>query len=453
MERKIVDTINNPLLYITQPVYPAAKPKMQQTYIRRTSTPKLEAAQVSPVEDTVVEKQMPVNEIAEEITTAPLKKNSIEEKTAPKKSQIEENKQPIETHLKVETEPIKEIIKEKPQPQNHVIPVSQEEKVNVREPVRKAVIKKADKKRKLAKPEPVQSIAEAKPEPVQSIAEPKPEPVQSIAEAKPEPDKMIAESKQEPAQSKAEPKPEPVKNKVEPKKDLISELIKEKLPGFDGIAEGKPFHIQLPINKVVEQPKPTVSEVPEVFEVPEISALSPMAEEDVYSGEILQVDDKESLEKIEAAKEKRRMITTFGIRSSIEKGRKAVAAPKKQPLPSPITINDIKNRIPKGPNAQEDIDQLSQNQQEEIPVLQEPEVKKPRHKTFKEMSVEEKVEYLVNLPIAVPKAKCEIRTRETTINGIVVGYKNGVVQIVQRKKPFRVDLKIEDILSISRKSF
>lgn len=420
MERKIVDTINNPLLYITQPVYPAAKPKMQQTYIRRTSTPKLEAAQVSPVEDTVVEKQMPVNEIAEEITTAPLKKNSIEEKTAPKKSQIEENKQPIETHLKVETEPIKEIIKEKPQPQNHVIPVSQEEKVNVREPVRKAVIKKADKKRKLAKPEPVQSKAEPKPESVQSIAE---------------------------------PKPEPVKNKVEPKKDLISELIKEKLPGFDGIAEGKPFHIQLPINKVVEQPKPTVSEVSEVFEVPEISALSPMAEEDVYSGEILQVDDKESLEKIEAAKEKRRMITTFGIRSSIEKGRKAVAAPKKQPLPSPITINDIKNRIPKGPNAQEDIDQLSQNQQEEIPVLQEPEVKKPRHKTFKEMSVEEKVEYLVNLPIAVPKAKCEIRTRETTINGIVVGYKNGVVQIVQRKKPFRVDLKIEDILSISRKSF
>lgn len=439
MERKIVDTINNPLLYISQPVYPAAKPKMQQTFVKRTSTPKYETARALPVQDEVVEKQVPADTIAEDITATPLKKSPIETKTAPKKSQIEENKQSIETHLKVETEPIKEIIKEKPQPQNHVINESQEEKVNVHEPIRKAIIK-AGKKRKLAKQGPVQSIIESKQEPVQNIAEPKQEPVQ-----------YKAETKQDPLQSVAESKQELVKSEVKPKKDLLRDLLKEKLPGLEGIAEGKPVHIHQQKNKVVEQPKPAVPEVPEVIEVPDVSALSPVEEEDVYSGEILEIEDQESAEKIEAAKERRRMITTFGIRSSIEKGRKAIAPPKKNP--SPITINDIKNRTPKEQNGGDDVQQVAQYQQEEVAIQQESEVQKPRKKTFKEMTVEEKVEYLVNLPAAVPKVKCEIRTRETTIQGIIAGYTNGVVQIVQRKKPFRVDLKIEDILGINRKSF
>lgn len=381
MERKIVDTINSPLLYITQPVYPPAKPKMQQTYVRRTSTPIPETAQVSPVQEKVVEKQVPVEAIAEDITATPLKKNPIEEKIVQRKSQIEENKQPIETRLKVETEPSAKIIEAE-------------------------------------------------------VVEPKQEPV-----------KEVAETKKEPVKNKPE-----IKNRVEPKRDLLKELLKEKLPGLEGIAEGKPFHIQQKKTKSVEQPKQAVPEVPEnpqTPEVPEVSAESQVPEEAVYSGEILEIEDQENAEKIEAAKEKRRMITTFGIRSSIEKGRKAVAPPQKQP--SPITMNDIKNRKPKEQNGGEDIQQSPQNQLEE--VQQEPEVKKPRHKPFKEMSVEEKVEYLINLPAAVPKVKCEIRTKETTIQGIIAGYTNGVVQIVQRKKPFRVDLKIEEILGINRKSF
>lgn len=367
MERKIVDTINSPLLYITQPIYPPVKPKMQQTYVRRNTTQNYEKAQEAPVQEKIEEKQRPVDTIAEDITVTSIKKNPTEEKTGPKKSQIEENKPPIETLLKVELEPIAKVI----------------------------------------------------------------------------------EPKQEPVKSKVEPK------KPEPRKDLLKELLKEKLPGLEGLVEGKPVHIQQLKNKAkaVEQSKPIVPEVPEVIEVSEVSAVSSVPEEDVYVGEILEVEDKESAEKIATAKEKRRMITTFGIRSSIEKGRKAVAPPKKQQLPSPITINDIKNRNPKEQKAQEDIHQSLQNQQEEVPVQQEPEVIKPRQKTFKEMSVEEKVEYLVNLPAAVPKVKCDIRTRETTIQGIIAGYTNGVVQIIQRKKPFRLDLKIEDILGINRKSF
>ncbi len=385
MERKIVDTINSPLLYITQPIYPPAKPKMQQTYVRRTLTPKDEAAQVSPVQEKVEEKQIPVDAIAEDITATPLKKNPIEEKIVQRKSQIEENKQPIETHLKVETEPIAKVIETE-------------------------------------------------------VVEPKQDPV-----------KKVAETKKEPVKNKPE-----LKNKVEPKKDLLKELLKEKLPGLEGIADGKPVHIQQNKNKnkSVEQLKQAVLEVtdtPETSEVPEVSAESQAPEAAVYSGEILEIEDQESAEKIEAAKEKKRMITTFGIRSSIEKGRKAVAPPKKQPLPSPITMNDIKNRTPKEQDGGEGIQESPQNQLEE--VQQEAEVKKPRHKPFKEMTVEEKVEYLVNLPIAVPKVKCEIRTKETTIQGIIAGYTNGVVQIVQRKKPFRVDLKIEEILGINRKSF
>ncbi|MED4353298.1 CotO family spore coat protein [Schinkia azotoformans] len=442
MERKIVDTINNPLLYISQPVYPPTKPKMQQTYVRRTSTPIYETDQLSLVQDKAVEKQVPVDAIAEDITATPLKKNPIEEKTAPRKSRTEENKQPIETHLKVETEPIEEIIEEKLEPKNQVITAKQEVEVNKFHPESESITNNVEPKQKLIK-----NIAKIKRKSIKSMSELKQEPVQSIAETKQEPVKNIIETKKEPVISKTDSK------KDESKKDLLQELIKGKLPGLEGIVEGKPVHIQQLKNQVVEQPKPAVLEVQEVIEVPEVSAVASVPEENVFSGEILEVEDKEFAEKIEAAKEKRRMITTFGIRSSIEKGRKAVAAPKKNPLPSPITINDIKNRTPKEQNVGEDVQQVPQNQQEEAPVQQEPEVKKPRKKTFKEMSVEEKVDYLVKLPIAVPKVKCEIRTKESTFQGIIAGYTNGVVQIVQRKKPFRVDLKIEDILGINRKSF
>ncbi|HHW39037.1 MAG TPA: hypothetical protein GXX18_17695 [Bacillales bacterium] len=421
MERKIVDTINSPLLYITQPVYPPIKPKMQQTYVRRTTTPNYETAQVSPVHDKDVGKQVPVDSIVGDITAAPLKKNSIEGKTTPRKSQIEENKQPIETHLKVETEPIEEIIEEKVEPQNQVMTGNQEAAVNIVEPVS---------------------------EPINNKVKPKQEPFKK------------AKIKRKSIKRRTEPKQEPVQSLAEPKKDLLKELLKEKLPGLEGIVEGKPVHIQQQLNKDVAQPKPKVPEIPkapeapeviEVIEVPEVSAVSPGLEENVFSGEILEIEDKERAEKLEAAKEKRKMITTFGIRSSIEKGRKAIAAPKKQT--SPLTINDIKNRTSKEQNSRDDSQQAPQNQQEEASIQQEPEVKKPRQKPFKEMSVEEKVEYLVNLPIAVPKVKCEIRTNETTFQGIIAGYTNGVVQIIQRKKPFRVDLKIEDILGINRKSF
>ena len=444
MERKIVDTINSPLLYITQPVYPPAKPKMQQTYVRR-STPKFETAQASPVQDKAVEKQVSVDSIVEDITAAPLKKSPIEEKTTPRKSRTEENKQPIETHLKVETEP-----------KNLVMTANQEAEVNTVEPVCEMISDKV---------EPIEERfkkAKIKRKSIKRITEPKQEPVQNKVEPKQEPVQNKVEPKKEPVQNKVESIQEPIQNKVEPKKDLLTELLKEKLPGLEGIVEGKPVHIQQQMKNVVAQPKsavpeiseaPEAPEVPEVIEVPEASVVSPVPVEDVYSGEILEVEDQELTEKIEAAKEKRKMITTFGIRSSIEKGRKAVVPPKKQQLPSPITINDIKNRNQKEQKAQEDIHHSPQNQQEAVTVQQEQEVKKPRQKTFKEMSVEEKVEYLVNLPIAVPKVKCEIRTKETTIQGIIAGYTNGVVQIVQRKKPFRVDLKIEDILGINRKSF
>ncbi|WP_374724143.1 CotO family spore coat protein [Calidifontibacillus erzurumensis] len=214
----------------------------------------------------------------------------------------------------------------------------------------------------------------------------------------------------------------PVKNKRKP--ETLKDLLKEKLPGLQDVVEGKPVHLM--------SPQANQTEIPETQE-------------------------EENSKENEAAALKRRMISTYGIRSSFEKGKRATLKHTDRSLP---IINAQKlSELRHGKQLAQNIEQApsvtenSVDNVEQQAINLEPDQGKNKPKRFKEMSIREKVEYLVNLPVIVPKVKCEIRTKANTYQGVIAGYANGNVIIAQRKKPFRVEVKIDDILEINRKSF
>ncbi|MDF2946222.1 MAG: hypothetical protein K0S51_901 [Bacillales bacterium] len=51
-------------------------------------------------------------------------------------------------------------------------------------------------------------------------------------------------------------------------------------------------------------------------------------------------------------------------------------------------------------------------------------------KPFKDMTVDEKINYLINRPVYIPKIPCEVKTSDETFVGYVESYKNGVLTLV-----------------------
>ncbi|MFD2924226.1 CotO family spore coat protein [Halobacillus naozhouensis] len=68
---------------------------------------------------------------------------------------------------------------------------------------------------------------------------------------------------------------------------------------------------------------------------------------------------------------------------------------------------------------------------------------------FRDMTIEEKVKYFVNLPAQVPKMKCEVATEEEgQFRGFIEGFNEGIVVMKTLQKPFEKEIKLEDIQSI-----
>ncbi|WP_163529841.1 CotO family spore coat protein [Halobacillus ihumii] len=90
--------------------------------------------------------------------------------------------------------------------------------------------------------------------------------------------------------------------------------------------------------------------------------------------------------------------------------------------------------VPKQQNAEQE-DQSSDN--------------KENRTKFRDMTIEEKVKYFVNLPAQVPKMKCEVATAEEgQFRGFIEGYNEGVVEMKTLQKPFEQHIKLQDIQSI-----
>jgi hypothetical protein len=74
-------------------------------------------------------------------------------------------------------------------------------------------------------------------------------------------------------------------------------------------------------------------------------------------------------------------------------------------------------------------------------------------KRFRELSVEEKIDYLIHLPYGVPRIKCLFKTNEKSYRGIVVDYKDGKVVLRVVTKPQKITLDIEEINDIQMLGF
>ncbi|WP_186576018.1 CotO family spore coat protein [Aquibacillus kalidii] len=97
-------------------------------------------------------------------------------------------------------------------------------------------------------------------------------------------------------------------------------------------------------------------------------------------------------------------------------------------------------------------EELAENQLEE--VEESSDEKEPsgeafaRKKRFGDMSIEEKVNYFVGLPTHVPKMKCEVRTEEERLIGVITDYKDGLVHMASVKRPNNREININEIKRI-----
>ncbi|MFE6136535.1 spore coat CotO family protein [Bacillus sp. NPDC057893] len=77
----------------------------------------------------------------------------------------------------------------------------------------------------------------------------------------------------------------------------------------------------------------------------------------------------------------------------------------------------------------------------------------PHNKSFKDMSNEEKLQFLVSRPHYIPKVRCRIRTTTVSYIGSIISYRNGIVSIMPPNSMRDVRLSIEDIKTIDMAGF
>ncbi|EQB35210.1 MULTISPECIES: CotO family spore coat protein [Virgibacillus] len=67
---------------------------------------------------------------------------------------------------------------------------------------------------------------------------------------------------------------------------------------------------------------------------------------------------------------------------------------------------------------------------------------------FKDMSIEEKVDYFVNSPSYAPKLRCEIKTEERTFRGVITGSEGNYVYIRVGNRSSSTKVSLDDIKHI-----
>ncbi|KGX92798.1 hypothetical protein N781_15530 [Pontibacillus halophilus JSM 076056 = DSM 19796] len=71
-----------------------------------------------------------------------------------------------------------------------------------------------------------------------------------------------------------------------------------------------------------------------------------------------------------------------------------------------------------------------------------------RRRRFRDMNVEEKVEYFISLPPQVPKMKCEVITEEGSHRGLIETFEDGVVGMKTIRRPYEAFIEFDTIRDI-----
>ncbi|SDJ86627.1 CotO family spore coat protein [Sediminibacillus albus] len=71
-----------------------------------------------------------------------------------------------------------------------------------------------------------------------------------------------------------------------------------------------------------------------------------------------------------------------------------------------------------------------------------------KRKRFRDMTITEKVDYFVGIPQTVPRMKCEVTTDNQTYRGVIYDRRNDVVYMKTIKRPFKAEIKQQEIKKI-----
>ncbi|MFP7494768.1 CotO family spore coat protein [Terribacillus saccharophilus] len=72
---------------------------------------------------------------------------------------------------------------------------------------------------------------------------------------------------------------------------------------------------------------------------------------------------------------------------------------------------------------------------------------------FKDLTTTEKVDYFLNLPTQLPRMKCELITKDGSLIGIISGAADDIIQFKSIRRPFKREVKLEDIQDIKLLGF
>jgi hypothetical protein len=74
-------------------------------------------------------------------------------------------------------------------------------------------------------------------------------------------------------------------------------------------------------------------------------------------------------------------------------------------------------------------------------------------KAFKDMTIPEKIDYLLSLPDQMPRMKCEVYTNHGRYRGIILALENNMIKMKTFQTPSRVEILVDDIEDIRLKGF
>jgi hypothetical protein len=75
--------------------------------------------------------------------------------------------------------------------------------------------------------------------------------------------------------------------------------------------------------------------------------------------------------------------------------------------------------------------------------------KRANKKSFKEMSNEEKVDFIINLPQQLPRLTAEIETAEKKVRGLIYEKSENIIKVRTYQAPYKAEISLEDIISIT----
>ncbi|MBB6453067.1 hypothetical protein HNQ94_001515 [Salirhabdus euzebyi] len=90
---------------------------------------------------------------------------------------------------------------------------------------------------------------------------------------------------------------------------------------------------------------------------------------------------------------------------------------------------------------------------EDVQLQEEEDSKQDKRKSFREMTIEEKLFYLTNLPSQMPTMKCEIVTNDGRIRGLIESVDDDLVKMKTFQSPYRAEIAVSTIKDIQLKGF